>query len=353
MSPARGIEIAMRMPTVCILLLRLEGGQGLQFSDTTPADGPGLPATNRDFTLSGGYSEAMRMLERTMARIAPTSIPILLVGECGTGKAFIAHHIHQLSSRRDHPLDKVICSGLTAEGVAAHFDGSAGKQGNEPNGRGTLFLKEISELSGTSQRSLLYSIPEGDTPARAELGGPRLISSTTVDLEQEMNAGRFRSELYYRLKGACLHLLPLRERKEDVPGLSELLLTKHSILQGRPRPNLDSEDLSLLQEWHWPGNIRELENVIKQIVIFSDPKSVLLDLLAAPKERRPHPPSGNGLALKAATRAASRRVEEQLILDALTKTRWNRKRAAQDLQISYKSLLSKLKQIGVDKRGKT
>jgi DNA-binding NtrC family response regulator len=335
------------------LLFRFEGGQGLRFSDTTPASGAGLPAANRDSSLSGSHSEAMRTLERTMARIAPTSIPILLVGECGTGKAFIAHHIHQLSSRRDNPLVKLICSGLTAEGVAAHFDGSAGKRGNEPNGRGTLFLKEISELSGTSQRSLLYSIPEGDSPARVELGGPRLISSTTADLEQEVSAGRFRSELYYRLKGACLHLPPLRERKEDVPVLSELLLTKHSTLQGRARPQLDSEDVSLLQEWSWPGNIRELENVIKQIVIVSDPKSVLFDLLAAPKGHGSHPPAANGPALKAATRAASRRVEEQLILDALTKTRWNRKRAAQDLQISYKSLLSKLKQIGGDKPGKT
>jgi len=325
----------------------------LRTSETTPAGGPELPAANRDFALPGSHSEPMRVFERTMARIAPTSLPILLVGECGTGKAFIAHHIHQLSSRHNEPLVKAICSGLTAEAVAAHFSYPAGKNGNECTGRGTLFLKEISELSGASQRSLLYSIPEGDSPANVDLGGPRLISSTTVDLEQEVNAGHFRSELYYRLKGACLHLPPLRERKEDVPGLSELFLTKHSILQGQPRPSLDAEDLSLLQEWPWPGNIRELENVIKQIVILSDPKSVLSELLAAPKEHHPHLPAGNGLALKAATRAASRRVEEQLILDALTKTRWNRKRAAQDLQISYKSLLSKLKQIRGDKPGKT
>jgi two-component system, NtrC family, response regulator AtoC len=153
-----------------------------------------------------------------------------------------------------------------------------------------------------------------------------------------------------------LHLPALRERKEDVPALTELLLIKHSTLQSRPLPRLSSEDFSLLQEWHWPGNIRELENVIKQMVIWNDPKSILLDLLAPGREQRLHQPSGHGVSanrstLKAATRAASRQVEEQLILDALAKTRWNRKRAAEQLQISYKSLLSKLKQIGGDKAG--
>jgi two-component system response regulator AtoC len=312
-----------------------------------------MPAANGDFALTGSHSEPMRVLERTMARIAPTSLPILLVGECGTGKAFLAHQIHQLSLRRDEPLARVICSGLAADGVAGHFSVPNGKKGNGAAGRGTLFLKEISELSGASQRSLLYSIPEGDGGPGGEFEGPRLISSTRVDLEEEVSAGRFRSELYYRLKGACLHLPALRERKEDVPELAELLLSKHAKLQGRPRPSLDAEDLALLQQWSWPGNIRELENVIKQVVILNDPKGVLLELLADPKESRAPAAPANGLALKAATRAASRRVEEQLILDALTKTRWNRKRAAQDLQISYKSLLSKLKQIGGDKPGKS
>ena len=321
-------------------------------SDATPVSGAETTEANKDFSLPGIHRMSMQTLERTLAGIAPTTIPVLLVGECGTGKAFIAQRIHQLSLRHCEPLVRAICSGLTAESVAPYFNNAAGKKGHGQTGGGTLFLKEISELSSASQRSLLYAIPEGDSPAGADFGGPRLISSTTADLEQEVSAGRFRGELYYRLKGVCLRLPPLREHKEDVPELSERLLTKHSVLQGRPQPSLDSEDLSLLQEWDWPGNIRELENVIKQIVILSDAKSVLSELVAAPKERRSGLPEWNSPALKAATRAASRRVEEQLILDALAKTRWNRKRAAQDLQISYKSLLSKLKQIG-DKPGKS
>jgi two-component system response regulator AtoC len=195
-------------------------------------------------------------------------------------------------------------------------------------------------------------MPESDSlPEEIDAGGPRLISSTTVDLEQEVNIGHFRGDLYYRLKGVCLRLPALRERKEDLPALCEYLLNKYALLQDRPRPALHARDLAILQEWHWPGNIRELENVIKQIVILNDAKPVLMDLTVAKESQRAstNGHSGHGSALKAATREASRRVEEQLILDALAKTRWNRKRAARDLQISYKSLLSKLKHIGEDK----
>jgi len=305
-----------------------------------------VAAEAKDLHLLGTQRESMSMeaLERTLARIAPTTIPVLLVGECGTGKAFLAQRIHQLSPRHAEPMARTICSGLTPECLASYFGHATSKEGD---GRtiGTLFLKEISELSSTSQRSLLYSIPDGDLIGNEDSGDPRLISSTVADLEQEVSAGRFRGELYYRLKGVCLRLPPLRERKEDLPKLAELLLTKYSIAQGRLRPSLDQEDLSLLQAWEWPGNIRELENVIKQIVILNDAKSVLVELVARPKVSRAIQPAANGSALKAATRAASRRVEEQLILDALERTRWNRKRAAQDLKISYKSLLSKLKLI--------
>jgi DNA-binding NtrC family response regulator len=312
----------------------------------TPAVMDGT-AGNRDFVLNDSCNESVKSLERAMARIAPTNLPILLVGECGTGKAFVAHRIHQLSSRKQEPYARAICSGLTAEMVESHFARPA--DGNSV-GEGTLFLKQVGELSSESQRRLLWAIPEGDSNSGEDFAGPRLISSTTVDLEGEVSAGRFRRELLYRLKGACLHLLPLRKRKEDVLPLAEMLLTKHSTLQGRPRPALGAEDLALLQEWHWPGNIRELENVIKQIVILNDAKGVLLELLGTPEEHRaPQTSSTSGLALRAVTRAASRRVEEQMILEALEKTRWNRKRAAQDLRISYKSLLSKLKQISSDR----
>jgi two-component system response regulator AtoC len=335
-----------------VVLRRHLGRFGLRFSDAGPIHGLSAKGEERDPL--NADSEAMRILERTIMRIAPTSLPILLVGESGTGKTHLAQRIHQLSSRRDRPMVKAICSGLTPKALDMQFGGSGRRGTDELSRGGTLFLKEISELDSATQRSLLYALPETDGLPETETGGPRLISSTTIDLEQEVNAGHFRGDLYYRLRGACLRLPALRERKEDLPLLCEHLLNKHALLQNRPRPNLQARDLAILQEWHWPGNIRELENVIKQIVILNDAKPVLMDLAAAKEYQRPpaNGHSGHGPALKAATREASRRVEEQLILDALTKTRWNRKRAARDLQISYKSLLSKLKHIGEDKPDK-
>jgi two-component system, NtrC family, response regulator AtoC len=314
---------------------------------------PESTALNGSAGFVGSHSESMRALERTLERIAPTNLPILLMGESGTGKEFIAHRLHQLSSRRTEPFLKALCSDLTADPVEQHFDGFTGGHKNGSTGSGTLFLKEISELSSANQRSLLHAIQHTDFEAGGDSSGLRLVSSTTVDLEEEMAASRFRRDLYYRLKGVCLHLPPLRERKEDVPALAEVFLRKHSMLHGRTRPTLDLEDYSLLQEWHWPGNVRELDNVIQQIVVLNDAKSVLSDFLIVLKEEHKPQPSANRLALKAATRAASRQVEEHLILDALAKTRWNRKKAAQELQISYKSLLSKLKQIGAGKPGKS
>jgi two-component system, NtrC family, response regulator AtoC len=297
----------------------------------------------------GGYSKAMQALEQTISRIAPTDLPILLVGETGTGKAYLAHQIHELSSRRAEPMVRTICMRMTPEVVSAHFR-SSGKRSGDTKFRGTLFLKEISELNDVSQRSLLYAIPEGDALEGSEPSGPRVISSTTVDLEQEVRAGRFRGQLYYRLRGVCLRLPSLRERKEDIPAMAEHFLAKYSLSQSRPQPKLDAEDLSRLQEWHWPGNILELENVIKQVVVLNDAKNVLAEhFRVAPTEFYGRRPAAGGQALKVATRAASRHVEEQLILDALEKWRWNRKRAARDLQISYKSLLSKLKKIGSNK----
>jgi two-component system, NtrC family, response regulator AtoC len=276
--------------------------------------------------------------------VAPTNIPILLSGESGTGKRRVAQQIHRLSSRRNEPMIKVICTSLDGETVSKYFrtddDGACGC-------RGTLFLEEISELSPASQRSLLYALPDADASLEEALEGPRLISCTTLDLADETRAGRFRTELYFRISGVCLRLPPLRQRKEDIQPLLELFLTKHSTLMERPRPNIEKEELALLTEYAWPGNIRELENVTKAIVAVNDAKSIIAELDHGSIDRPSSVSASTGSVLKSATRAASRRTERELILHALTKTRWNRKRAAQDLQISYKSLLSKLKQIGV------
>jgi two-component system, NtrC family, response regulator AtoC len=318
----------------------------------TASTEPKPPFDRRAFLLMHSCSPAMQAVERAVANIAPTNIPVLLVGESGTGKEFLAQQIHELSTRRNRTLTRVICASSNGQSLAAHFE-SDGVQGGEAENRsGTLFLKEISELDLLSQRSFLYCLPETNHGNGAGDRAPRLISSTALNLEDEVHAGRFRTELYYRINGVSLRLPALRERIEDIPALAQLFLAKQAASLRCAQIKLDARDTALLQELSWPGNIRELENVMKKIAILNDPKAVFSELLAgSTKLRSTNLPSVHS-SLKTATRAASRGAERQLILGALNRTRWNRKRAAQELQISYKSLLYKLKLIGVEEPDK-
>ena len=177
----------------------------------------------------------------------------------------------------------------------------------------------------------------------------RLISTTSRNLDEEMKAGRFRRELYYRINGVCLRLPALRERKEDIPQLSDYFLAKHCNQLGRVHSRLSARALETFMDYSWPGNIRELENVVKKIVALNDEDLALSDLIRTSNATAVSGPAdGQTRSLKVASKAASREAERELILKALGRTRWNRKRAAQELQISYKSLLYKLKQIGMD-----
>ena len=155
-----------------------------------------------------------------------------------------------------------------------------------------------------------------------------------------MRAHRYRQELYYGIHGVCLHLPPLRQRKEDIPGLVEYFLSKYAAQYGLPVPSLRSQILQVLVEHSWPGNIRELQYVTQNIIMQGEERAVA-DLGSALLESL----TGECLSLKQISLQASRRAERELILKVLTRTRWNRKRAAQELQISYKTLLYKLKQI--------
>jgi two-component system, NtrC family, response regulator AtoC len=298
----------------------------------------------------GGMSPAMQTLENVVAEIALTNIPVLLVGESGTGKEMFAQRIHRLSPNGDAPLVKVSCASLSPANFATELgldsDGDTSKEAAKRR-PGTVFFDEISELEPACQRSLLYALPDGDARPRRGLLGARVISTTSRNLDDEMRAGRFRSELYYRITGACLRLPPLRDRKEDIPLLVESFLTKYAVELGRPRPSLSPRTLRMLLDHSWPGNIRELSNVVKKIVALGDENLALPELVAAPIAVRMETTETRNYSLKAAARAASREAERGMILEALARTRWNRKRAAQELQISYKSLLYKLKQIGL------
>jgi two-component system response regulator AtoC len=175
-----------------------------------------------------------------------------------------------------------------------------------------------------------------------------------------MKNGRFRAELYYRINGVYLRLPPLRDRKEDIPALLEFFFKKYTSLFERPRPSISETTVSLLLRHSWPGNIRELENVARKIVALGDQHLATHDLTAeygnGASDRVPdatkvaatttlNVPSGS---LKEAAKAASRVAERAMILKQLERTHWNRKKAARELQISYKALLYKLKQLGLD-----
>jgi two-component system, NtrC family, response regulator AtoC len=310
-----------------------------------------------------GSSPAMRALERTVADIASTEIPVLLVGESGTGKEVVALEIHRLSRRRSEPFVKCGCSGLTGESLAARLQRAENVLSADAAGGGSLFLDGINHLEMAAQGRILDLLPDASGTPPDGCHSIRVISSTTRNLEDEMKSGRFREELFYRINGVQLQLPRLRDRKEDIPTLLEFFFKKYASLFERPEPKVSESTMSLLVRHAWPGNIRELENVARKIVALGDEHLATHDLAAENGPKAPEPlasapkipesgfsrvPCGS---LKEAARAASRLAERAMILNQLERTHWNRKRAARELQISYKALLYKLKQLGLDDSG--
>jgi two-component system response regulator AtoC len=295
-----------------------------------------------------GLDSEMQMVERLIAEIAPTDIPVLLVGESGTGKEVVALHIHELSAYRELPFVKLICATFTSEFVLTQLE-RLRNESSEKNEKflGTLFFDEISELDPSCQRNLLHCIPDGNGISTYPSLQGRLVSCTTQDLEAEVQSGRFRSELFYRLNHICLKLPPLRRRKDDIPLLIQFFLDKYSRSFHRQLMNLSEKTIQRLIDYPWPGNIRQLENVVKKIVALENEELGVADLEMRPADSQTVARDGIFKSLKATSRAASQVAERQLILQALERTHWNRKRAAEALQISYKALLYKLKQIQV------
>jgi two-component system response regulator AtoC len=294
-----------------------------------------------------GQGADMHSLNVLAGEIARTDIPVLVVGESGTGKDVYARLIHRLSGRNEASLTKINCAALDAgqllNEVRAAFQWAA--EGIDGHNR-TVFLDGVHELDAACQRVLLSLLPDGESTNGGSPAIARVVSSTSCNFDKEIEAGRFRLELYFRINGVILRLPPLRDRREDIPDLLECFLAKHSNELKKSAPELSRDARKLLFAYDWPGNIRELENVARKIVAVGDAELALGDLRVS---RAPQfaPAEGSGVSsLKVAARAASRRTERELILKALEQTHWNRKRAARDLQISYKSLLYKIKQIG-------
>jgi DNA-binding NtrC family response regulator len=291
-----------------------------------------------------GRGAAMQSLNGIVSEIAHTQIPIVIVGESGVGKDAYAHLIHRLSFGDALPLHKINCA---TPDSATVFDSvyEATGQAPSPAGSGTLYLDNLHELDLASQQALYSRLMKANGAKNEDASACRLISSSLRTLENDIASQRFSRELYFHVNGACLRLPPLRERRDDIPILMEYFLTRDSGAAKRRVPSVDRRALDTLLSYHWPGNIRELENLALKIVAFGDVELALQDL------KSPQPANALLLErpaqpLKLVSRDVSRQAERQLIMQALERTRWNRKRAAQELQISYKALLYKIKQFG-------
>jgi DNA-binding NtrC family response regulator len=280
-------------------------------------------------------SSGMRTVEAVIRELSQNDVPVLVVAESGSGKQAAAARIHALSSRCLEPFHECHANEATREMLASW----------EEDG-GTVYLQDVGDLDSVTQAELVRQIASGGEEDRRV---PRFICGTSRELEAEVKAGKFREDLYYRISGVCLRLPPLRQRKEDVPILLDWFLAEAAHDFSRAVPVLSPETQGFFQEYHWPGNIRELKDAARAIVALGDEALAMGGLRSL--LRRADRTAGEKVSLKEAAKAASREAEKELILQVLTRTRWNRRRAAQELQISYKALLYKLKQIGCQEYG--
>jgi len=304
------------------------------------SDGPMASGDLSRFVFVEGVSPSMRAVEAVIRELALSEVPVLLLGELGAGKHAIAQRIHEMSRRSTQPFRAVSCATLQPEQLTP----TASEE--TLLWQGTVFLDELADLSTNGQARLLDVLPTVEDHAGLAGGRARFICGRARELELEVKGGRFREDLYYRISGVCLRLPPLRQRREDISLLVGHFLRKYARDFRRPVPLLSAETLQLFQDYSWPGNLHELEDAAKALVALGN-ESVAMGGLRALLRRPDAAGNGRG-SLRQAARAASREAEKELILQVLTRTRWNRRRAAQELQISYKALLYKLKQIGCE-----
>ncbi|MGB6689364.1 MAG: sigma 54-interacting transcriptional regulator [Terracidiphilus sp.] len=311
-----------------------------------------------------GSTAVMRELHGQIERILHNDLPVLIRGESGTGKEVVAKFLHVRSNRCEGPFVKVNCSAvplglLESELFGCEAGSSAGATRRglvDLAAGGTLFLDEIGDLEWTLQSKLLHLLQDGH-PARSEgrHGRParvRVICATNSDLEKAVEKHAFRQDLFYRIDVINLRLAPLRERKEDIPQLCEHFLHKLARKFDKAAPPLTPDALHLLRQWNWPGNVRELENWIARVIILGDDRAMGIELSrqVARSAGRPQPRNGH---LKEASRQASAAAARATILKVLRANHWNRRKTAEELNLSYRSLLYKLRPAAVPRRRKS
>lgn len=310
-----------------------------------------------------GVSPVMEGVRACIEHLAVADVPVLIQGESGCGKEVLTRWIHACSPRAARPFVKLHCPAipetLLESELFGHEEGAFTGAVRAKPGRveeaegGTLFLDEIAEMNSGLQAKLLHLLQDGQI---SRLGGceqraidVRIICATNRKLEDEIQAGRFRSDLFYRINVVSLELPPLRERKADLPMLAEYFVQVYARRYRRSVPPLSAATLRLLQAHTWPGNIRELENLINRYVIFGSESIIASDILGKFGEpaRQAEPPS---ISLRKIARQAALEAQRQVILQVLHANQWNRKQAARALNISYRALLYKLRDTGIPTR---
>ncbi|MDP1823145.1 MAG: sigma-54 dependent transcriptional regulator [Archangium sp.] len=317
-----------------------------------------------------GGGNHMEDLFKIIDKVADTPSTVLITGESGTGKELVATALHQGSSRRDKPLIKINCAAIPKDLMESELFGYergafTGAVSSKP-GRfeladgGTLFLDEIGEVPIEMQVKLLRVLQESEFE---RVGGiktthvdVRLIAATNRDLEKETEAGRFRKDLFYRLNVVPIVLPPLRARADDIPQLVVHFIEKYNKRLNKKIENISDEALVLLQAWPWPGNIRELENLMERVLLFADgprievkdlPEGVRSGMQSAPSFFSGATPAPGETPLKDFLKQKQAEIEKSFIVQALAKTEGNVTRAAKLLQISRKSLQTKMKEFGL------
>jgi two-component system response regulator AtoC len=336
----------------------------------------GRARSETELLLLFGDNPKMRQVRDIIEQVADTDITVLVRGESGTGKELVARTIFQLSSRRDRPFVKVNCAALPSELLESELFGfekgaftgaQKRKLGKfEYANQGTIFLDEISEMHPNLQAKLLQVLQDGEF---SRLGGEadvhvdtRIIAATNRNLEEAVADASFREDLYYRLNVVTVHMPPLRERRDSVPLLVDRFLSKNNEQYGKSVKHLSNETMDVFMRYHWPGNVRELENMVRRMVVLGNEQAVLEDIsLRGPEPEKSEASSGlldfeglgveldkgESIDLKAISRRAAQVAEKRVIERVLLQTRWNRKEAAERLQISYKALLYKMKENGL------
>ncbi len=309
----------------------------------------------------------MEQVCEKVGRVAPYDITVLLTGESGTGKELCARALHYNSDRRDKPFVVENCAALPDELLESElfgfkrgaFTGAVEDRAGlfERADGGTIFLDEIGEVSSAFQVKLLRVLQEGDVrplgSGRRRKVDVRVVAATNKDLESEVRSGRFREDLYYRLSAMTIYLPPLRDRKQDIPLLAKVLLQTAINKLGKDSSGFTPEAVACMARYHWPGNVREMQNEIQQMLVMSDEDGLGAELLSARiLQAMPDDEQGDPMLWDQQEGPLKERIElieARILRETLIRHRWNKTQAARELGLSRVGLRSKLERYGLEK----